>query len=236
MRPRLALGWAILGALWVEQQGEGRTRVVHRDGEDWLRELLEVAQGALELDCTSAPAHVLMGKALEARGEHKRARSFFEKAQELLESEVSNGKSDMNQGRSDMKNAKEKSAAVVAASLVVALSGAGKAQEGYFDDVRPVEDVEGVVNSPFRDTHPSLSDDALELFFHSDRPGGLGAMDLYVASRPSTGVPFGKPTPIVKLNSDDDDRTPSISCDGRTLFFGSGRPGGEVMVARRENR
>ncbi|MBI4606887.1 MAG: PKD domain-containing protein, partial [Planctomycetes bacterium] len=235
LRPRLALGWALLGALWVEQQGEGGARGSEGDEEAWSRELLEVAAGALELDHTSAAAHHLMGKALEARGEREKARSFFERAQERQESEVLQGRSDRNQGRSDMKNAKGR-AAVVAASLVVALSGAGGAQEGTFEDVRLVE---SPVNSPFGDLLPCLSDDGLEMYFGSWRPGGKGRTDLYVAWRLARDEPWGAVRALEELNTPDSERGPS-SADGLTLYFESNGLGGaggrDIFVARRGAR
>lgn len=43
--------------------------------------------------------------------------------------------------------------------------------------------VGATVNSPSNDQGPTLSHDGLLLFFHSDRPGGQGEMDIYVSHR-----------------------------------------------------
>jgi Tol biopolymer transport system component len=40
-----------------------------------------------------------------------------------------------------------------------------------------------VVNSSFRDTQASISEDGTALFFLSDRPGGLGNLDIYMTTR-----------------------------------------------------
>ena len=40
-----------------------------------------------------------------------------------------------------------------------------------------------VINTPFADTQPSLSEDGTMLFFTSNRPGGSGLVDLYVSTR-----------------------------------------------------
>lgn len=40
-----------------------------------------------------------------------------------------------------------------------------------------------VINSPFNDNQPGLSEDGTELYFTSDRPGGSGLVDLYVSTR-----------------------------------------------------
>lgn len=40
-----------------------------------------------------------------------------------------------------------------------------------------------VINTPFNDNQPGLSEDGTMLFFSSDRPGGSGLVDLYVSTR-----------------------------------------------------
>jgi WD40-like Beta Propeller Repeat len=85
------------------------------------------------------------------------------------------------------------------------------------------------VNSPtWNDGQPNLRRDGLELFFFSTRPGGLGMQDLYSASRSSVKEPWSTPANLGPLvNSAAPDTRPSLSWDGTTLYFGSGRPGGE---------
>lgn len=43
-----------------------------------------------------------------------------------------------------------------------------------------------VINTPFDDTQPGLSEDGTMLFFTSNRPGGSGLVDLYVSTRRRT--------------------------------------------------
>jgi hypothetical protein len=85
------------------------------------------------------------------------------------------------------------------------------------------------VNSPTaNDGQPNLRRDGLEIFFFSTRPGGLGMQDLYSASRSSVKQPWSTPVNLGPLvNSAAPDTRPSLSWDGTTLYFGSGRPGGE---------
>jgi hypothetical protein len=75
---------------------------------------------------------------------------------------------------------------------------------------------------------PNLRRDGLEIFFFSTRPGGLGMQDLYSASRSSVKEPWSTAVNLGPLvNSAAPDTRPSLSWDGTTLYFGSGRPGGE---------
>lgn len=76
----------------------------------------------------------------------------------------------------------------------------------------------------------------LELWFASNRPGGIGAHDLYRVTRPSTDEPFGAPTRIEGVNSSARDDDPWLSPDGRTLYFVSRRTGDEeIYVAERSD-
>ncbi|TAL79244.1 MAG: flagellar motor protein MotB, partial [Bacteroidetes bacterium] len=72
----------------------------------------------------------------------------------------------------------------------------------------------------------TLSSNGNYMYFTAcDRPGGLGSCDLYFSSfnegRWSEPVNLGPP-----VNTSSWESTPSISADGKTLFFSSSRPGG----------
>ena len=78
-----------------------------------------------------------------------------------------------------------------------------------------------------QDGHPNLRRDGLEIFFFSNRPGSLGN-DIYVATRAKTTDPWSTPVNLgPAVNSEASETRPSLSWDGRTLYFGSNRPGGE---------
>ena len=67
---------------------------------------------------------------------------------------------------------------------------------------------------------PNISADERVLFFYSDRPGGYGGMDIYMAMRPTVSDAWG---PAVNLgpmiNTPYYDTSPSFSADGCTLHF-----------------
>jgi Tol biopolymer transport system component len=77
-----------------------------------------------------------------------------------------------------------------------------------------------VVNTEHNDITPELSADGLELYFESDRPGGRGANDLWVARRTSRDAAWGEPQWLgPDLNTQAIEHCPNISGDGLTLFF-----------------
>jgi hypothetical protein len=81
--------------------------------------------------------------------------------------------------------------------------------------------------------HPTANDqgvtlrtDAKELVFFSNRPGGLGGNDLWIATRQNATDAWSiLPNPGAPLNSTGADQQPSLSFDGRTLMFASSRAG-----------
>ena len=80
------------------------------------------------------------------------------------------------------------------------------------------------VNSPFSaELEPYVTPDELQLFFASNRPGGIGGIDIWWSSRISLGDPFSAPVNVDSLNTFDSDRSPELR--GSTLFFTSTREG-----------
>jgi Tol biopolymer transport system component len=91
------------------------------------------------------------------------------------------------------------------------------------------------------DGFPAISGDGLELYFCSNRPGGSGGDDIWVAKRASRSQPFGRPSNLgTATNGSVGDCEPSISKDGLVLFFASDRLGGsgglDIWVATRASR
>jgi hypothetical protein len=74
---------------------------------------------------------------------------------------------------------------------------------------------------------PSISADGLALFFGSDYVNTNLLPDIWLATRASDGSSWG--TPILLgpgINTSNGEQRPSISADGRILYFCSNRPGG----------
>jgi hypothetical protein len=77
------------------------------------------------------------------------------------------------------------------------------------------------------DAHPSLRPDGREIYFYSNRSGGLGASDLWRSTRRSVHDPWSTPEHVqAPLSSTSNDVHPSLTHDGRTLIFASTRAGG----------
>jgi outer membrane protein OmpA-like peptidoglycan-associated protein/Tol biopolymer transport system component len=90
---------------------------------------------------------------------------------------------------------------------------------------RNIKNLGPIVNSSSWDTQPTLTPDGRTLYFSSDRPGGHGGSDIYVSHLSASGwsVPVNVGEPI---NTSDDDLTPTIAPDGKSLFFASRGHGG----------
>lgn len=73
------------------------------------------------------------------------------------------------------------------------------------------------------------------LFFQSNRPGGLGSNDIYVAVQQPDGS-FGAVANVTALNSPGNDQRPTISHDGLEIFLMSNRAGGlsHIWTSTRE--
>jgi len=83
------------------------------------------------------------------------------------------------------------------------------------------------LHTPFLDGCPILSRDGLKVYIASDRPGGLGGLDIWVAERASPDEPFGAPVNVgAPINSPSNDFCPSPLRNGQGFLFVSNRPGG----------
>lgn len=84
----------------------------------------------------------------------------------------------------------------------------------------------GIVSSPYNEIRLAASPDGTMLLWGStDRPGGPGGWDIWVARRAVPDGAFGPPEPA-PFDSPANDFDPAFSADGRWLYFFSNRPGG----------
>jgi len=100
-------------------------------------------------------------------------------------------------------------------------------RESTDDDWGPAVNLGPTVNTPSFEGHGCISADGLTVYFCSNRPGGFGSYDLWVATRQTTEDDWGTPVNLgPTVNSSTYAMESSISPDGLTLWFESPRPGG----------
>jgi hypothetical protein len=85
------------------------------------------------------------------------------------------------------------------------------------------------LNGSSSDEGASLTSDGLTIFFASDRPGGAGGLDVWVAARATITDNFSAPRPLAAINSGGNDLDLALSPDGRELFFSSSRDGAQRL-------
>jgi Tol biopolymer transport system component len=117
--------------------------------------------------------------------------------------------------------------AAVAASMA-ALASAGEFSS-WTTAVR-VESIPGTdpsFNGAALDGCPFVSRDGKRFYMASNRLGGLGGIDIWVASRDSVDEPWGAPENVgAPVNSAANDFCPTIARDGHLFYFVSNRAGG----------
>jgi hypothetical protein len=106
------------------------------------------------------------------------------------------------------------------------LSSATVAAARSWGDWSEVVHLEGPsLNTAALEGCPIESPDGLELFFASDRDGGVGGLDIWVARRTSTDAAWNEPVNLGEpINSAANDFCPS-PMGGNRFFFVSNRPG-----------
>ena len=84
-----------------------------------------------------------------------------------------------------------------------------------------------VINTRFREATPYISQDKTKLYFSSNRPGGVGGMDIYVCERLDYSYQnWSEPRLIGQpINSTADDSHPYIALDSDQIYFSTNRDG-----------
>jgi outer membrane protein OmpA-like peptidoglycan-associated protein len=107
----------------------------------------------------------------------------------------------------------------------------GKQEDFYWSELRPhgwlpASPLGETMNTPGNEGAQALSADGLTMVFTAcNRPNGAGSCDLYISHK--IGDLWSLPELIAApINTNDWESQPSLSADGRTLFFASSRPGG----------
>jgi len=85
------------------------------------------------------------------------------------------------------------------------------------------------VNSTAEETQATLSWDELTIYVASTRAGGLGATDMYSATRATKSERFGALSRVAVVNSTASDESPSVTKDGLSLYFASTRAAGATF-------
>lgn len=114
--------------------------------------------------------------------------------------------------------------AFVAAAILAAVTAAAASamQLSSWIAVQKIDEVAGNdadLNTAFTDGCPFQSPDGLSLFMASNRPGGHGLLDIWVATRARTSDPWGAPRNLPEpINSSSDDFCPTALHGGGLLF------------------
>jgi hypothetical protein len=115
------------------------------------------------------------------------------------------------------------------AVAIISLVSAATAEAAHFSAwgaAQKIDEIAGnsaELNTPLVDGCPIQAPDGLSLYMASNRPGGIGGLDIWVARRASTDAPFGVPENLGEpINSASDDFCPTpVRGDG--LYFVSRR-------------
>lgn len=125
---------------------------------------------------------------------------------------------------------------VAAATLATALYAAE-----FGDWSAPVSAEQGAdpsLNTAFNDGCPILSPDGLSLYMATNRPGGAGGLDIWVARRESTTAGWGAPEPLpAPINTADNEFCPTPVRGKRLFFVRAPAPGttGDIYQSRLDN-
>ena len=107
-------------------------------------------------------------------------------------------------------------------------------ENGVWSERQPMG---STINSEFWESAPCLSPDKSTLYFSSNRPGGYGGMDIYVAYSIGKGK-WSEPKNLgSSINTSGDEMFPFLHSDNTSFYFTSngwpGMGGSDIFVARK---
>ncbi len=102
-------------------------------------------------------------------------------------------------------------------------------RDGSFGPGLPVSEL----NTAAEETMPNVSLDHSELVFASNRAGGEGATDIYSATWDHRAGVWSDVTNLANVNTEFPESRPSLSGDGKRLYFGRFAAPGDVYVSTR---
>lgn len=101
----------------------------------------------------------------------------------------------------------------------IALAASSVAAQQFTDWSMPVN-LGPSINTTNNERHSAISSDLLTIFFVSDRPGGFGDFDLWVAQRANRNADWEPAENLgSNINTSQAEYTPELSPDGHWLFF-----------------
>lgn len=126
-----------------------------------------------------------------------------------------------------------RSATIVATVVALVLSGAATALahgSGRWSPAEGIETFGAGAHENFNTTNnegcPFISADGKKFFIASNRPGGLGGLDIWVSTRANKNQPWSEPVNVgAPINSEANDFCPTLARDGKTFYFASNRVG-----------
>ena len=99
------------------------------------------------------------------------------------------------------------------------------------------ENIGNAINSEFWESTPCLSPDKNDLYFSSNRPGGIGGSDIYVSHRMANGKWSKAENLGASINTKADESFPFMHADNETLYFTSsgleGYGGTDIFMAKK---
>ena len=126
-------------------------------------------------------------------------------------------------------------------SLGTAVSGQTFSNWSTPVNIETIPGTSSEFNTPFNDGCPIQAPDGLSFYIASNRPGGMGGQDIWVARRTSRTAPFGAPQNLgAPVNTAADDFCPT-PVSGNGLFFVSTRAqagvcgGADIYLTRFRN-